>query len=270
MKLKGIQKRLLSLFTMVTFTLGGFAPQAIQAATAADQDMKLVVSIVNNSKIAYGKLPDGANVFANKVLEGFPASDVKYIKSVLNLTQMPKAEFNKGQMTFSLAKKQVTVKTVNQATGEFLVNGKRYTFHKDQSFKSNLDRFLKISDRAEFSWVDALIGLVVPVAHAGDDDAVPGKKKDRSDLWKTIAIGVAAVIGIALIAGVAAYWINSRSDDKRSDNETTVQLAQIARRTEADKNATEIKKLRIEKGVDSGSDSDSGGSDSHGGGTSEL
>ncbi|NCN40543.1 hypothetical protein GW916_04770 [bacterium] len=260
MKLKGLHKRILSLFTMVTFTLGMLAPDVMQAAQSGDQDMKMVASILNNSKKAYGDQEKGIDLFSETVLSALPKSDIKFVKGVLsNVGALPSAEFKNGAIHLTSGDKQLTVKLVNRATGETLVNGKRFTYHANQSLKSNYDRLFKTVNGSEISWVDALMNIVIPQAHAADEESDSGKKGID---WKTIALVVGGIIAVGLVVWWGMTASKEKTKRQESDNAASVDIAKI--NASVAKHA-ETQKTTRELGYpgEGGSGSESSGGDSH-------
>lgn len=229
MKLIKLQKRLLSFFTIVTFSLGMIAPDVMHAASN-DSDAKLVASILTNSKAAYGNSKTGFKKFSEQALSTMPASDVKFIQSVLpDLSALPDVSYKNGVITVHAEGQDITVKPINASTGEMLVNGKRFTYKTNQSFKKNFDRLSVLFKSAKVSWTDVLMNQIVPSAHAKKDSKMSDKTKN------TLIIAIAA-----LVAVVAVGWFVTSAMKKKDDNKTKVDLANVNASIAANNNETRV------------------------------
>ncbi len=264
MKLNGIQKRVLSLFTMVTFTLGMLAPDALRAASAPNNDMKLVASILSNSRSAYGNQNDGFSHFSKRVLSELSNADIGYIQTILgNVSKMPEISHKNGELAFSSGETTITIKLVNELTGDVLVNGKRFTYKGDQSFKSNFDRMLKVVNAPTVSWVDVLMNSIIPKAHADSDedtDSSSTKKAGMSDkLKQTIVVALAALIGVGLLVWWGVKAGQEKTEREANANNKDIALAEISRGVNQDNNATTVRLSEIKNGINTDSDTTTGG-----------
>lgn len=256
MDLSNTQKRIFSLFTIMSFSMGSMAPEILHAA-ANEHQARQVSTILNGAK----QLSSSAETYTDFVFKNVAESDKKFIASILpDLSEMPNVRSKGNSIFVQNGDEEIEIQLKNVATGKIAINGKDFVWNGDQSFRLNFQRVNNLFiEKKEVSLLESLVNFVLPTAYADDEvEAEAESSSDKNSLnGNTLAIVIGAVVAVVAV-GIMLY-LNAKNKRKSEERKMAMtndyNLQMHAQETERQIALADTDSAASE---DSGAESDSG------------